>query len=121
MKKRKTKRRTRKKVKKRSVNKKSKTKTVKKTKYVGVKGIPIIRVPGGSVKRHTGSWRVWKPKIDLEKCKKCRQCFINCPEGCIKYDKGYPEMDYNHCKGCMLCFEVCMFEAISKEREGEEA
>ena len=96
-------------------------KTVKKTKYVGKAGIPLIRVPGGSIKKHTGSWRVWKPKIGLEKCKRCRQCFITCPEGAITYDKGYPVIDYDHCKGCLLCYEVCPFKAISMEREGEEA
>lgn len=96
-------------------------KKVKPFKYVGVKGIPIIRIVGGSIKKHTGSWRVWKPKIDLEKCKRCRQCFISCPEGAITYDKGYPVIDYDHCKGCLICSEVCPFKAITAEREGEEA
>ena len=48
----------------------------------------IIYEPGTSFNNKTGSWRVFKPIMDKDKCVMCENCFIFCPEGCIKEKDG---------------------------------
>ncbi|NOZ82090.1 MAG: 4Fe-4S dicluster domain-containing protein [Candidatus Micrarchaeota archaeon] len=86
--------------------------------YHGVRGIPHIREPGNAVRRKTGNWRIFKPVIDLEKCIRCRQCFIFCPDSAVIW-KNHPEIDYWICKGCLVCVRVCPVKAIKSEREQE--
>ena len=58
----------------------------------GPQGVPIIYTPGNSAARHTGSWRVFRPIIDLDACTLCGICFAYCPDGAITLDAhGYPE------------------------------
>jgi pyruvate ferredoxin oxidoreductase delta subunit len=74
--------------------------------------------PGTSRENKTGSWRVFKPEFDNEKCTKCGMCMIVCPEGCISLDEDeYPVPDYDYCKGCGLCAEECPAEAIEMKKE----
>lgn len=74
---------------------------------------------GGTTEiRHTGNWRLFKPVIDEDKCKKCNICFVRCPDSCITLDdKGYPVIQYDNCKGCLICHEECPADAISVVKE----
>lgn len=79
---------------------------------------PTIRHPGSAVLRATGNWRVERPELDLEKCKRCFLCYLYCPDAAIKLDgDNYPHVDYEHCKGCMICYEECPTDAISRKAE----
>ena len=69
----------------------------------------------------TGSWRVFKPILDKEKCTKCLRCWIFCPEGSIKKEKdGSVSIDYEYCKGCGICAVECKAKAITMEREAKK-
>jgi pyruvate ferredoxin oxidoreductase delta subunit len=74
--------------------------------------------PGKARGNKTGSWRVFKPHFEHEKCTKCGMCTTICPEGCIGEDtEEFPVPDETYCKGCGLCAEECPSEAIEMERE----
>jgi 2-oxoacid:acceptor oxidoreductase delta subunit (pyruvate/2-ketoisovalerate family) len=79
---------------------------------------PTIRRPGGAVLRRTGNWRVERPVIDLDKCKRCFLCYLYCPEAAMHLDtENFPHVDYDHCKGCMICYEECPTDAIDRRPE----
>ncbi|OYT48736.1 MAG: ferredoxin [Desulfurococcales archaeon ex4484_42] len=62
-------------------------------------------------------WRVLKPAINYDLCRKCWLCIMYCPEGVIsKGDRG-PVIDYRFCKGCGICANECPTKAISMIRE----
>jgi pyruvate ferredoxin oxidoreductase delta subunit len=73
--------------------------------------------PGKARDNKTGSWRVFRPQVDREKCSRCGLCSLICPEGCISTDDDYPVVDYEYCKGCGLCAEECPSDAITMEQE----
>jgi len=74
--------------------------------------------PGKSRDNKTGSWRVFKPVFDNEKCTRCGMCQTICPEGCIhETEEEFMEPDYIYCKGCGLCAEECPAEAITMKQE----
>ncbi|OPY36479.1 MAG: Pyruvate synthase subunit PorD [Methanoregula sp. PtaU1.Bin051] len=74
--------------------------------------------PGKSRDNKTGSWRVFRPVFDNEKCSKCGLCQTVCPEGCIhETDEEFMEPDYTYCKGCGLCAEECPGGAIEMKQE----
>ncbi len=67
----------------------------------------------------TGSWRDFRPTLDLSKCSKCLRCWISCPDACIKRaDDDSISIDYDYCKGCGICANECPTSAISMTREG---
>ena len=69
----------------------------------------------------TGSWRVFRPVYDKDKCVKCMRCWIFCPEGAIKKTKdGKIEIDFDYCKGCGICANVCKVKSIIMEREAKK-
>jgi len=69
----------------------------------------------------TGTWRTFRPTIGLEKCTKCRICWIYCPEACIELDtQNVPKINYDYCKGCGICANECPMKIIKMEREGIE-
>jgi pyruvate ferredoxin oxidoreductase delta subunit len=80
-------------------------------KNMNTKEIPIgtaITQPGSSLEYQTGGWRNFRPIHDKEKCINCLNCWIYCPEGCIKLKDGkILEIDYRYCKGCGICAEEC--------------
>jgi NADH:ubiquinone oxidoreductase subunit F (NADH-binding)/(2Fe-2S) ferredoxin/NAD-dependent dihydropyrimidine dehydrogenase PreA subunit len=52
-------------------------------------------------------------KVNEEKCKKCGQCFRNCPAGAIKWEKGQVAyIDQEKCTKCKTCIKNCRFWAI---------
>ena len=64
----------------------------------------------------TGSWRVFRPFLDKEKCITCWRCWIFCPEASIAKNE-LPEIDYEYCKGCGVCANECPVNAIEMRRE----
>jgi pyruvate ferredoxin oxidoreductase gamma subunit len=88
------------------------------TFIVGPEGLPLIHAPGSSLRRHTGSWRVFRPVIDFDACTRCGICFALCPDGAITLDgKAFPVIDYDHCKGCMMCSQECPLHCIQEQKE----
>jgi pyruvate ferredoxin oxidoreductase gamma subunit len=75
---------------------------------------PTIHAPATSVQVRTGLWRVMRPVIDYEHCRRCTWvCGTFCPDGAISVDgEGRPAIDYDHCKGCLVCVAVCPHHAI---------
>jgi pyruvate ferredoxin oxidoreductase gamma subunit len=81
-------------------------------------GAPTIRHRGNAALRATGNWRMERPELDLEKCKRCFLCYLYCPDAAIRLDgDNFPHVDYEHCKGCMICYEECPTDAISRRVE----
>jgi len=78
--------------------------------------LPISR-PSKGASGKTGVWRVFKPVIDYQKCVKCWQCWLLCPEETILAD-DVPKVDYDYCKGCGVCAKVCPTKAIDMVEEG---
>ena len=87
-----------------------------KLRYERLRGVPHIREPGNAVRMMTGSWRVFKPVWNMDRCTKCKQCWVFCPETAIKW-RDRPEVDYDVCKGCGICSQVCPAGAIKMVRD----
>jgi pyruvate ferredoxin oxidoreductase delta subunit len=62
----------------------------------------------------TGSWRVFKPMVDKEKCNECGLCSMYCPDGVIDEELI---VDLKFCKGCGICANECPKKAIEMVRE----
>ncbi|HUK05000.1 MAG TPA: 2-oxoacid:acceptor oxidoreductase family protein [Burkholderiales bacterium] len=84
---------------------------------------PDIHATGTSAASPTGLWRVLRPVIDYEHCKRCVWvCGTYCPDSAIRAgEDGRPNIDYDHCKGCMVCVTVCPPHAIHAVPEREAA
>ncbi len=91
---------------------------IKITCYDDLQPAPVTM--GKSLVFKTGSWRTMKPKIDLEKCKKCGFCWKFCPDMSIYEVDEYPVIDYDYCKGCGICANECPFDAITMLEEDLE-
>jgi len=72
--------------------------------------------PGSFVENKTGSWKVFHPEYDIEKCTMCNFCWFYCPEGCIYRKPDKMEFDMEYCKGCGICANECPAEAIRMVR-----
>jgi len=75
-----------------------------------------ISLPTKGAMGKTGTWRVFRPEIDLEKCIKCWRCWIFCPDAAIARNE-HPVIDYDYCKGCGICANECPVDAIEMGRE----
>ncbi|WP_163337779.1 4Fe-4S binding protein [Desulfopila sp. IMCC35008] len=82
--------------------------------------------PGPGDGGNTGSWRVLRPIIDLEKCipvktgkKSCFTCWLYCPD-CVVTKTIPPTIDLTYCKGCGICAEECPADAIEMVDEATE-
>jgi len=75
---------------------------------------PDVRAQATSTASQTGLWRVLRPVIDYDLCRRCSWiCGTYCPDSAIHVDPlGGPVIDYDHCKGCMVCVSVCPPHAI---------
>ena len=62
-------------------------------------------------------WRLSRPEISKENCKRCWICVEVCPEGCLIKEEGGLEVDLRFCKGCGICANECKFSAIQMLRE----
>lgn len=87
-----------------------------KIKNNGIESFPIsvseINMP------NRGSWRVLRPNININKCIRCKLCWIFCPDAAIKLGKkDYPKSDNFTCKGCGICANVCPVKCIRMERD----
>lgn len=74
-----------------------------------------------SIEYKTGEWRSFRPIVDHNKCTRCMQCIIYCPDIAIKYkpDVNMIEINLDHCKGCGVCAEECPVHAITMVKEKE--
>jgi len=74
--------------------------------------------PGPGDGGKTGSWRVLRPVINLEKCipaksgkMACFNCWLYCPD-CVVTRTIPPTINFEYCKGCGICAEECPAGAI---------
>ena len=80
----------------------------------------VILEPGSSVQYQSGTWRTFRPIIDMEKCTHCMLCWVYCPDSSIMVnDSKVIGIDYEHCKGCGICARECPREAISMVEEAK--
>jgi len=70
-----------------------------------------------SLEYETGTWRSIKPVVDDEKCTRCLECYIYCPDSSISYEGDRIVIDYAHCKGCGICAKECPQSAITMVEE----
>jgi pyruvate ferredoxin oxidoreductase delta subunit len=64
-------------------------------------------------------WRVSRPVIDTAKCTKCMRCWLICPDGAVDRSGKTYAIDLDFCKGCGLCAVECRPGAIAMVKEGE--
>jgi pyruvate ferredoxin oxidoreductase gamma subunit len=82
---------------------------------------PAVYAGANSVEVRTGLWRIMRPIVDRDLCKRCNWvCGSFCPDSAISVSaEGYPEIDYDHCKGCLICLAQCPPHAIRAVPESE--
>lgn len=63
----------------------------------------------------TSNWRIYRPVIDHEKCTRCLNCYIFCPDSCWSYNEAEDMMELNldYCKGCQICIHQCPSDALT--------
>jgi pyruvate ferredoxin oxidoreductase delta subunit len=76
--------------------------------------LTTLSVPSEGSVGFTGSWRVFRPVLDEEKCNRCLLCWIFCPEACITKDI---RINYDYCKGCGICAVECPRGALEMVKE----
>jgi len=80
--------------------------------------VTTLSYPKTGAMGKTGTWRIFRPILNKDKCVKCLRCWIFCPEGAIiRKDDDSVEIDYDYCKGCGICARECKVKAITMERE----
>jgi pyruvate ferredoxin oxidoreductase delta subunit len=70
---------------------------------------PVVGAAG-----KTGTWRVFRPVVDREKCNECGLCQTYCPDAAIDDEL---DVDLDFCKGCGICANECPKKAIAMVRE----
>ncbi len=70
---------------------------------------PVVGAAG-----RTGTWRVFRPVVEREKCNECGLCRTYCPDAAIDEDLV---IDLDFCKGCGICANECPKKAITMVRE----
>jgi len=80
--------------------------------------VTTLSYPKTGAMGKTGTWRIFRPILNKDKCVKCLRCWIFCPEGAIiRKEDDSVEIDYNYCKGCGICARECKVKVITMERE----
>ncbi|MFA5396459.1 MAG: 4Fe-4S binding protein [Methanomicrobiales archaeon] len=74
--------------------------------------IGAAAAPGRAPDNKTGSWRVFMPIVDMEKCTHCGTCTLACPETAVSDEDGEIRFDLDYCKGCGVCANECPAKAI---------
>ncbi|MCL5965619.1 MAG: 2-oxoacid:acceptor oxidoreductase family protein [Deltaproteobacteria bacterium] len=70
------------------------------------------------------------PLFIMDKCTRCGECDITCPDYCFVWEKGIDPktkkegmillgIDYQYCKGCMRCVPICKFGALVDAKEAD--
>lgn len=55
-------------------------------------------------------YSVFRPVIDVEKCRNCSLCEKKCKSSCI--DLKNHQIDYSRCVACMDCLDTCKHDAL---------
>ena len=66
--------------------------------------------PVGTVLGFLSRFSMFRPVIDTEKCRSCRQCEHKCKASCIDIDNK--KIDYSRCVDCFNCLDTCKFGAL---------
>ena len=78
----------------------------------------VILEPGNSIAYKSGTWRAFRPIIDMGKCTHCMICWVYCPDSCIMVkDSKLVGIDYEYCKGCGICARECPKKVITMVEE----
>ncbi|MGM0405366.1 MAG: DUF362 domain-containing protein, partial [Thermoplasmatota archaeon] len=56
-----------------------------------------------------------RPKLNKQKCIKCRKCHEICPNDAITMKDYGPKISWWKCIRCYSCAEVCPVDALRKE------
>lgn len=81
--------------------------------------IPYPTAQAGVLLDKNAGWRNVRPVINQNKCVKCYQCYIVCPDGVIYKENDNMTVDYDFCKGCGICAFECKLNAIQMIPEEE--
>jgi len=78
----------------------------------------VVSEPGNAAEYLTGSWRSMRPIVDCDKCIRCAQCWMYCPDMAIyqREDECYVA-DLDYCKGCGICANICPANCIEMVEE----
>ncbi len=89
-----------------------------------------VALGGTMAELYTGSWRIYAPVTDFQKCVHCLTCWSLCPDSAVVVRDGKKlGTDYQYCKGCGICATECPVDCIEmkletdlteQERKGEE-
>ncbi len=71
------------------------------------------------------------PLFLMDKCTRCGECDITCPDYCFVWERGKDPktgkdgmvllgIDYQYCKGCLRCTHICKFGALVPAKEAEQ-
>ncbi len=71
------------------------------------------------------------PLFVEDKCVRCGECDITCPDYCFVWERGKDPgtgkdgmvlrgIDYQYCKGCLRCTWICKFGALLPAKEAEQ-
>jgi len=71
------------------------------------------------------------PLFIADKCVRCGDCDVTCPDYCFVWEKGKDPktgkdgmvllgIDYQFCKGCLRCTHICKFGALVPAKEAEQ-
>ncbi len=71
------------------------------------------------------------PLFIMDKCTRCGECDLTCPDYCFVWERGKDPktgkdgmvllgIDYQFCKGCLRCTHICKFGALVPAKEAEQ-
>ena len=66
--------------------------------------------PVGTTLSFFSRFAMFRPMIDANVCKGCKQCEHNCKASCI--DVEHRKIDYSRCVDCFNCIDTCKFGAL---------